>query len=429
MRICMFTNTYLPHVGGVAHSVSILARDLQQQGHQVLVIAPEYAAENRQQTDEIREVRLPAIQNFNGSDFSVRLPVPFVLDEKIEHFQPDIIHSHHPFLLGDSALRTAATYQLPLVFTHHTLYEQYTHYVPFDSDLMKRFVIQLSTKYANMCDRIIAPSQSVADLIVSRGVKRPVEAIPTGVDLDFFRQGDGPGFRKQFGLPETAFVFGHVGRLAPEKNLDYLARAMADCLARDEAAHFLVVGEGPSTKTMKKMFQSQKVPEKVIFAGKQSGPALRDAYHAMDTFVFSSFSETQGMVLMEAMAAGLPVIALDASGAREVVMERDNGRLLSGNTPAPQFSRAAREMISSADFRENCARQALATAARFSRESCARQVAELYHQARKNFSVASDKDPIDLPAWEGFLSRVNIEWQLLAQKARSIVNAMKPEET
>ena len=423
MRICMFTNTYLPHVGGVARSVAILARDLKKNGHDLLIIAPEFANARDNETDH-QVVRLPAIQNFNGSDFSVRVPVPFILQEALSKFEPDIIHSHHPFLLGDSALRTARKYHLPIVFTHHTLYEQYTHYVSLDSHVMKRFVVELTITYANMCDRIIAPSRSVADLIISRGVKRPVIEIPTGVDIEFFKKGDGQAFRRAAGIPEDAFVFGHLGRLAPEKNLNYLSRAISRCLKADKNARFLVVGDGPSKGDMKAIFEKDNVLSRVIFAGKKSGNDLRNAYKAMNLFVFTSKSETQGMVLAEAMAAGLPVAALDASGAREVVAEGKNGRLLPKNAAWEDYARAVTTLASSPDTMAAYAKEALNTAEGFSRNTCVKRVIELYKNTIHNYPVDMDKDRIDIISWEHFLSRINTEWELLSQKTRAIVDAV-----
>lgn len=427
MRICMFTNTYLPHVGGVARSVSILARDLEKMGHRLLIIAPEFAEPGSRESDE-QVVRLPAIQNFNGSDFSVSVPIPFMLREAVNEFQPDIVHSHHPFLLGDSALRTARSFQMPIVFTHHTLYEQYTHYVPFDSEVMKRFVVQLSTKYANMCDRIIAPSQSIADLIISRGVKRPVTEIPTGVDIEFFKKGDGRSFRQSAGIPADAFVIGHVGRLAPEKNLSYLARAASRCLTANKNARFLVVGDGRSRKTMQDIFETDKVQSRVIFTGNKAGEELRDAYRAMNLFVFSSKSETQGMVLAEAMAAGLPVVALDASGVREVLKDGKNGRLLPGNASVQDFAATTESIMQDAATLQAYAQNAQKTAEHFSRTICAQKMVDLYKNAMRHYATDMDKEPIDIISWEHFLGRLNTEWDLLAQKTRAIVDAVVPDK-
>jgi 1,2-diacylglycerol 3-alpha-glucosyltransferase len=146
MKIAMFTNTYLPHVGGVARSVQTLEEACRAEGHEVRIVAPEF--EGAQPSPRV--LRVPAIQNFNGSDFCVRLPFPNLVRDFMEEFQPDIIHSHHPFLLGDSALREGWKMKVPVVFTHHTLYERYTHYVPLDSEALKRMAVQLATDYCNL---------------------------------------------------------------------------------------------------------------------------------------------------------------------------------------------------------------------------------------------------------------------------------------
>ncbi|MEE4240287.1 MAG: glycosyltransferase, partial [Desulfopila sp.] len=339
MNICMFTNTYLPHVGGVARSVHFFAEDLRKMGNKVLIIAPTFSAENVAKANEHDVLRVPAIQNFNGSDFSVRIPIPFFIDEKIDEFKPDIIHSHHPFLLGDAAIRAAYRRNLPLVFTHHTLYEQYTHYVSADSEIMAQLAINLSTEYANLCTRVVAPSESIASLISERGVTVAVEVIPTGVDVAHFQNGDGEKFRQAHKIPKDAVVLGHLGRLAPEKNLEYLSHAAIQAISKKpENLYFLVVGSGPSASEIEERFGRAGLQNKLIMAGEKSGNDLADAYNAMNLFLFSSQSETQGMVLVEAMSASLPVIALDAPGAREVVSDRKNGRLLPADTSAENFA-------------------------------------------------------------------------------------------
>ncbi len=324
MNIVMLTNTYSPHVGGVARSVEVFANAYRRRGHRVLVVAPVFANMPR---NEIDVARVPAVQNFNGSDFSVVLPVPGLLSETFDRFHPSIIHAHHPFLLGMTALRVARTWALPLVFTHHTLYEHYTHYVPGNSPNFRRFVIELATCYANLCDQVFAPSQSIAALLRHRGVKVPISVVPTGVSLERFSVGDGKGFRSALGIPEDAFVVGHVGRLAPEKNLRFLAEAVVAFLKIDSRARFLLVGEGPSAAEVHAVFRQAREDHRLHTVGVLQDD-LADAYHAMDIFAFASRSETQGMVLTEAMAAGVPVVALDAAGVREVVADGLNGYLL-----------------------------------------------------------------------------------------------------
>jgi glycosyltransferase involved in cell wall biosynthesis len=273
-------------------------------------------------------IRIPAIQNFNGSDFSVQLPIPGVLTEALGDFHPDIIHSHHPFFIGDTALRMASKYNVPLVFTHHTLYEENVHYVPGNENALKRFAIELSSGYANLADQVFAPSESVMQLMRSRGVQSPIEVVPTGVYTERFAHGARSAFRKKFNIPYEAFVVGYLGRLAPEKNLEFLARAVAQFLRKHPKAHFLVGGKGPSEMSLRDILWEEGVVGRLHLTGPLKGRGPIDAYHAMDVFTFASQSETQGLVVTEAMAAGLPVIAVNAPGVREVVHDGINGRLL-----------------------------------------------------------------------------------------------------
>ena len=205
MNILILTNTFTPHVGGVARSVAAFAWEYRKRGHRVMVVAPEFPD---MPENELDVVRVPAIQNFNASDFSVVLPIHPSLTETVDAFRPDVVHSQHPFLLGMTALRIARHRGLPLVFTHHTLYEQYTHYVPGDSPALKLFAIELATRYANLSDQVFAPSESIRDLLQQRGVTTPIAVVPTGVRLEYFANGDGPGFRRLRDIPDDAFVVG-----------------------------------------------------------------------------------------------------------------------------------------------------------------------------------------------------------------------------
>jgi glycosyltransferase involved in cell wall biosynthesis len=295
MNILMVTNTFTPHVGGVAKSVAAFTETYRQLGHRVLVITPEFESMPENETDVIR---VPAIQNFNGSDFSVRLPIPGYVFASLDEFRPDIVHSHHPFLLGDTALLIAASFDVPLVFTHHTMHEQYTHYVPLDSPQLKRFVVQLATGYANLSDRVIAPSQSIAKILEGRGVETAIEVIPTGVDVQRMTQGNGSAIRERMKIPAGVQVIGHTGRLAPEKNLQFLAEAVAEFIDCHPKTHFLVIGDGPSKTEIETIFKNSGLDSHLHFTGNLKGQDLVDSYHAMDIFAFASKSETQGMVLV-----------------------------------------------------------------------------------------------------------------------------------
>jgi 1,2-diacylglycerol 3-alpha-glucosyltransferase len=422
MNICMFSNTYLPHVGGVARSVSNFSEDLRFIGQNVLVVAPTFD----KKTDETTEkfvLRVAAIQNFNGSDFSVRIPLPGVIEEKIHKFQPDIIHSHHPFLLGDAALRTARRLDLPLLFTHHTLYEQYTHYVPFDSPVMKRFVIHLATEYANLCNGVIAPSSGIKDLLKNRGVMRPITVLPTGVDIDSLSQGQAGAFRKKYTIPQDHKIIGHIGRLALEKNLPYLANAVSRFLKQNEKFVCVIAGSGVAEKAIRKTFAAEDLTHRLIMPGILQKTELADCYKAMDLFVFASKSETQGLVLMEAMAAGVPVIALSASGVDDVVENRKNGRLLPENCSEKDFAAAMAEAFESGEIGQ-WRQSASDTAQRFSRRHCADLLLELYETTiRNNARPERQTDVFDM-----IRNKVKAEWDLLQEKTSAMLQSLSETE-
>lgn len=422
MNICMMTNTYLPHVGGVARSVSTFAEEYKKLGHHVLVIAPNFDGAPVPKRAEAMVERVAAIQNFNGSDFSVRLPLAAALSERIDNFKADLIHAHHPFLLGDTALRVAAGKNVPVIFTHHTRYEDYSHYVPFDSPALKQAAINLSTEFANLCDGVIAPSESLARLIRRRGVKAPIAVVPTGIDVKSFAKGDGARFRRKFKIPAKAFVIGHVGRLAPEKNLGYLAQGVAHALKKIPHGRFLVVGGGPDEQKLRDLFAANGIADKLILAGKHTGRALHDAYRAMDVFAFSSFSETQGMVIAEAMAACLPVVALNASGVREVVEHGVNGYLLPARSPARTFAAHLVKLQTDRARRKKFSGAACRTAQNFSREHCAQLALAFYEKIRRDTRRERLVDA--LTPLGTVMNRIGVEWDIFARNARTLGTAI-----
>ncbi|WP_438483430.1 glycosyltransferase [Oleiharenicola lentus] len=422
MKICMMTNTYLPHVGGVARSVSTFAEEYKKLGNKVLVIAPNFDGAAVPKKQEAIVERVAAIQNFNGSDFSVRLPLATALSDRIDLFEADIIHAHHPFLLGDTALRVAAGKNVPVIFTHHTRYEDYVHYVPYDSPALKKAAVNLSTEFANLCDGVIAPSESLARLIRRRGVKAPIAVVPTGIDVKSFAKGNGARFRKKFKIPANAFVVGHIGRLAPEKNLAYLAESVALALKKIPNSRFLVVGGGPDEEKLRGVFQKHGIEPQLTMAGKHTGRSLHDAYRAMDIFAFSSFSETQGMVIAEAMAAGLPVVALNASGVREVVQHGVNGYLLPERTPSRTFAAHIIKLHGNRTLLKKFSKAASKTSLNFSREHCAELALAFYEKIRQDTRRQRLVD--HLTPLGTVMNRISIEWEILARNARTLTTAI-----
>jgi len=418
MNIALLTNTFTPHVGGVARSVESFAQAYRELGHRVLVVAPEFEDAPEHETDVFR---VPAIQHFNGSDFSVVLPVPSGLHDLMEEFSPDIIHSQHPFLLGMTAVRLARTMDLPLVFTHHTLYEQYTHYVPGDSQAMKRFIIELSTRYANLADQVFAPSESIRDLLIERGVTSPVLVVPTGVSVERFANGKGRDFRMKKQIPEDAFVVGHMGRLAPEKNLEFLARSVVPFMMAHGEAVFVLVGSGPSQQVIEQIFAEAGMSGRLFMCGVLEKDDLANALNAMNVFAFASKSETQGMVLTEAMAAGLPVVALDAPGVREVVVDASNGRMI--GVEAEEAFAAALEWVFARSLGEMRTLVAAArdTAEAFSMAASARKALAAYENLRPDPAIRQHEDEL---GWDQIRVRIKAEWDILKTVAQASDEAL-----
>lgn len=414
MNIVLLTNTFSPHVGGVARSVQAFRQEYLERGHRVLVVAPEFPGTPPNEEDV---VRVPAIQNFNASDFSVALPFPAGLQERLDDFEPDIVHSQHPFLLGMTAVRMARQRKLPLVFTHHTLYEDYTHYVPVNSPALKRFVIELATRYANLADQVLSPSDSIRDLLIERGVTTPVRVVPTGVRVEQFASGDGDEFRGRHGIPRDVFVAGHLGRLAPEKNLGFLSNCVAEFMRLENRSMFVVAGSGPSEHAIRKIFAKAGIEDRLLLCGVLENQPLADALNAMDVFMFASKTETQGMVLTEAMAAGTPVIALDAPGAREVVADKRNGRLLRDESIGA-FSGALQWMASRTGRQmTDLVESARGTAETFSMPRSADAALACYRSLGPGPSSEASRAAEN--AWEQVMAHIRTEWHILKDMSRS----------
>lgn len=165
-------------------------------------------------------------------------------------------------------------------------------------------MVKLAAGYANLADQVITPSESVKDILLKRGVKTPMEVIPTGVDLERFSKGDGIAFRQRNQIPPDALVIGHAGRLAPEKNLEFLTNCLVELSKKDPRIHVLIVGLGPSQNLIKDAFERSGLEKRLHLTGVLHYQDLVDAYFAMNIFAFASLSETQGIVIIEAMAAG-----------------------------------------------------------------------------------------------------------------------------
>lgn len=420
MRISMFTNVYRPKVGGVTNSIDAFAERIRAAGHRVQIVAPSFRGEAESEPDV---VRIASVHNIL-QDYSLPLGGTAVFRQELIDFAPDVVHAHHPFLLGSTAHKFAATVGVPVVYTHHTRFDAYGSYFPIEHGFLQNFVVYLSVEYANLCDAVVAPGTYVKEMLTEAGVTTPIRVLPTGVDVERFADGDGRAARQRMGIPEEAPLIGTVCRLAAEKNLLFLIDAVVELLTRHSTAHYLLVGHGAQEEALRKRIDSNPHRDRIHLPGVLVGQELVDAYHAMDLFAFASKSETQGMVITEAMAAGTPVVALHASGVEDVLESGKQG-ILVGTEETSAFANALEEVIAAPQERRQTMQQnARSTAQNFSIDKSAVSMMRLYQQV----IAGHREDPTTLmdlrEIWEALGRRVQDDLRLFEATSKAVRQAL-----
>jgi 1,2-diacylglycerol 3-alpha-glucosyltransferase len=337
---------------------------------------------------------------------------------QIAAFQPDVVHAHHPFLLGTSGQAIASAQNVPLVYTHHTRYSVYIETKTNWPRAIEDAIIELVINYCGLCDTVIAPSEGIRHMLREAGVSRPIEVLPTGVDCERFVGGDGVAARRRLGIPENAFVIGHVGRLAPEKNCQFLAQATGEFLRVSPEAWLLIVGTGSEMEGMREVLQGLGVIDRVCFAGLMQDQELVDAYSAMNVFAFASHSETQGMVLTEAMAAGLLVVAVRGTGVNDLIQHEKNGWVVAGDN-VEQFVTCLKEAQQLTGECESRTRAAIrATVEENTMRRCAERLVEIYqHAIDKHREARSSEDPSH---WDAMLRTWAAAWDRWVMRAKAV---------
>jgi glycosyltransferase involved in cell wall biosynthesis len=375
MLIAFFTNNYKPFVGGVPIAIEHTARMLRRRGHRVLIFAPDYDGDVQDEPDVFRVL---SIKNFNNTPFSLPLPLTLRPAYDLDTLsQVDVVHVHHPFLLGMSGLQLARAYNLPVVFTYHTQYEKYIHYLPFPQQMTAELAIRLSTRFANSCDAVIAPSSDIRKTLIERGVQVPVHVLPTGVDLQKFRGGQKDFLRKKFNLSAETQIVLTVSRLAKEKNISFLIRAFARLCTYNSQAVFVLVGRGDAEDDLKALARDLGIANRVYFAGELVGKELVSAYKGADVFVFASTTETQGLVVLESMACGVPPVVVDAPGVRDFVHPGVNGFMVPEDGEA-DFAERVLTLLDDEVLRKALGAEALKTARRWSLRQTTSKLERIY---------------------------------------------------
>ena len=384
MKIGLFTDTFLPDTNGVVTVIQMMERELAREGHEVYIFAPAYPGwhGNGPRVHRFPSIRFPFYPG-------MRMAVPY--NRRAFEIIPslNVIHSHDPSSIGLLALKASKRYRIPHVHTYHTLYAEYRHYLPLPLRPSRRMVILFSRTFCNSCDVIIAPSLQMKRELESYGINHPIHPLPFGVDEEEFSREIEWNVRAEFGLPsEDLLLF--VGRLGKEKNLTFLLRAFKRLLYYRDTARLIIAGEGPQRQTLQRYAVELGIAPYVVFIGLLERKRLIDLYKQA-LLVFASKTETQGMVLVEAMMAGSPVIAIGKMGVLDVVQPGKTGILVEENED--EFARSCYRLLEDKTEREKLGRAAQKWAYSQTARASTLKLLEIYLAAIARKSAAKVTPP------------------------------------
>lgn len=340
MKIGLFTDGYLPQINGVATSVEELQDSLTIRDHKVYIVAPRFP----KYKDKAPNIfRLKSFRLYKNPELRLSYMFPDKIFQKVLKVDFDIIHGFSGGSIPSLGLALAKFKKIPYVFTYNTRLNHYTHYFLGGKVLRPKAVEKIVELYCNVCDHVIAPAEYVKDELIEFGVKKPITVIPNGVNTKVFKPENKDYLRKKLGLLEKDKIVLYVGRLAKEKSIDFLLKSFARLQSSHARAgggqaklnrpntYFVIVGDGPERKNLEDLSTKLGVNEKTIFLGATPHFDLAKIYNGGDIFIFASSTETQGLVVPEAMACGLPVLTIEDKVFRQFIDDGIDGFMVKKN--------------------------------------------------------------------------------------------------
>jgi 1,2-diacylglycerol 3-alpha-glucosyltransferase len=322
MKILFISDVYFPRVNGVSTSINTFRRELGALGHSVHLIAPAYAQTSE---DETNIMRVPSRSiPFDPEDRLMSFKWVMQRLPELHREQYDVIHIQTPFVAHYLGTKLSAQLNIPCVETYHTFFEAYLHhYVPLvPKGLMGMVAKSFSRHQGNSLDGMIVPSQPMLNVLKNYGITTRTEVIATGIEPSSFLPGDRASFRNQYNIPPDKPVLLFVGRIAHEKNIGFLLKVVDQVRKKIPDVLFVIAGEGPAKNVLAQQVHALHLDQHVMFIGYlDRNTALNSCYCSADIFIFSSRTETQGLVLLEAMAQGVPVVSTAELGTRDVLVE------------------------------------------------------------------------------------------------------------
>ena len=350
MKILFISDVYFPRVNGVSTSIETFRRNLHLLGHTVHLIAPEYG---KPTADETGILRVPARRvPFDPEDRLMSYGWVMKQMDRLRSEQYDLIHVQTPFVAHYLGVKLAHLLDIPCIETYHTFFEEYLyHYIPLlpkwvTRSLAKRF----SRHQGNSLDGMVIPSRPMQRVLQGYGIETTMEVIATGIEPESFVPGDRSAFREKFGIPQDRPMLLFVGRVAHEKNIDFLIKVVDQVRRQVEDVLFVIAGEGPARSSLEQEVRKRAIGENVRFIGYlDRHTELNSCYSAADIFIFASRTETQGLVLLEAMAQGVPVVSTAELGTRDVL--QDGAGVWIAQEELADFSSNVVKMLANAQVR------------------------------------------------------------------------------
>jgi glycosyltransferase involved in cell wall biosynthesis len=381
MKIAVFTDTFYPQVNGVVNAVRNFNKTLSKAGNDIKVFTSgKKPGMSTMDGAEIRRYKAYTFLPYPEFEYSVDVIGP--ARDAIK-FKPEIVHAHTPFLMGFSAYRTARRLKVPLIGTFHTPIDEYVMYLAKRSTLSRKLLKRVAKEYQdwfyNRCDVIIVPAVSASRYISMKG--KNIIAVSNGIDLSRYGGKGREEIRQKYGLGESPVIL-HGGRLSYEKRIDYVIRAMPEILKSVPDAKLLIVGSGPARKSLEKAVADSGVENSVIFTGYLSDPDFPKAFAAADILAINSPVETQSIIVLEALATGIPVVGADAGAIPDTVSPGVNGYLFKPDDIGAMASYIVKVLTDKAHY-SSLREGALNTAAEHSLEKCAQKLLKVYEDAIK----------------------------------------------
>lgn len=379
MRILMISDVYFPRINGVSTSIQTFKSEFESKDHDVVLIAPDYPAAYDQHEKIIR-IASRAIP-FDPEDRMMKYRDITKLIPRLESYQFDLVHIHTPFVAHYAGVKIAKTLSIPCVITYHTLFEEYLfHYIPYiPKFLLRLFARRFSTSQCNQVNGVVVPSSIIVNLLKRYGVDNNVKVIPTGIDSDKFIQNKRNHFRSKFGIAENKKVLLNVSRVAFEKNIGVLIEMLDKAIRYLPDVHLVIAGEGPAKNSYVQQANKLGLNDHISFVGYLDRDGeLIDCYHSADLFVFSSKTETQGLVLLEAMAAGTPVVSVAAMGTKDV-LEGCRGAIITDGS-VDDFCRKVVTLLQNQDSMAKLSTEAVLYARKWDSAALAGNMIEYYDQ-------------------------------------------------